>query len=105
MQAQSKSTESKDKKTRGETKKSNMDKDDFFRKVKGLGYSNKELSSILGISVHTINNWGTKPIPLIVERMITLLEISKISKDFLDKYCLIDNNMVTKPKRLRGAKI
>ena len=100
MQEQSKS----DKKTRGETQKSKMDKDDFFKKVKALGYSNKELSSILGISVHTINNWGKKPIPLIVERMILLLEMSKASKDFLEKYYLSDN-AVTKPKRLRGTKI
>lgn len=104
MQTQSNTTESKDKKTRGETQKSKMDKDDFFKKVKGLGYSNKELSSILGISVHTINNWGTKPIPLIVERMIMLLEISKNSKDFLERCYLIDN-ATAKPKRLRGTKI
>ncbi len=104
MQTQSNTTENKDKKTRGETQKSKMDKDDFFKKVRGLGYSNKELSNILGISVHTVNNWGTKPIPLIVERMITLLEISKTSKDFLEK-CYLKDNATTKPKRLRGTKI
>lgn len=42
MQTQSNTTESKDKKTRGETQKSKMDKDDFFKGYKDT----KELDNV-----------------------------------------------------------
>lgn len=90
---------------RSKSKKSSIDSDDFFKRIRLLGYSDSDFANAVGVSSQTVKGWGVKPIPLFAERILVLLEHLKESKEFLTKDYLIDNNATIKPKRLRGTKI
>lgn len=82
------STSYKNRSKRGKAQKSNIGKDEFFKRVRNVGLTNDDFANALGISRQTVKGWGSKAIPLFAERMLILLEHINKSKEFLDKNIL-----------------
>ena len=104
MEKKSKSNKYESRAKRGAGKHSEMDKDDFFSRIESLGYDYKGFANVAGVSEATVRGWRRKPIPLIVERVLFLLERAANTKLLLETNYQFDN-AVTKPKRVRGTKI
>ena len=104
MEKQSKSNKYEGRTKRGAGKHSDMDKDEFFSRIESLGYDYKGFANVAGLSEATVRGWRRKPIPLIVERVLFLLERATNTKLLLETNYQFDN-ATTKPKRLRGTKI
>lgn len=104
MEKNSKTSKYEGRTKRGAGKHSDMDKDEFFSRIESLGYDYNGFANVTGLSKTTVRGWRRKPIPLIVERILFLLERAANTKFLLETNYQFDN-AVTKSKRVRGTKI
>ncbi len=97
MEKKAKTGRYKDRATRGTSKHSKMNKDEFFSRIESLGYDYERFANATGLSETTVRGWRKKPIPLIVERILFLLERASNTKFLLDTNYQFDN-LLTEPK-------
>jgi hypothetical protein len=104
MEKTPKSGNYKGRKTRSSGAKSKLDKDEFFSRINRLSYDYKSFSKAIGLSENTVKAYNTKPIPLIVERILFLLEQAIATKRLLETNYQFDNNGTSKSSSIPGRK-